>query len=466
MIDQNNWCTSEFSGINLGDQRLDSRFLEMSGNLLKNPSAPIMEASQSWREAKAAYRLFENSKLTARHISQPHKDQTIKRLEQKTDSVFFAIQDTTTFNYTYHSKKKDMGKICKSAGYKNPLTGCYAHNTLLITERALPLGLINQKIYKHALKENKSDNKKRPITEKESYRWIESLRETKRLCGDKNVVTLCDRESDIYEFFVDAEKIGAKILVRAAWDRRVMRTDTKSNERLWSYMQKQPLASNITIEVPAKNELPKRRVDLEVRFAEIEFNPPQRLPSAQLDKLQPIKLNAIWLYENSNNEERLEWMLLTNIPLKDAQEASIVGQWYKLRWQVECYHRVLKSGCNVENCRLESYDKLTKYLTLKSIIAYRLFYLTHSNRVDPELSCESVLREHEWKALYSRINKTRVIPQKPPTVREIVGMIAQLGGFAGRKGDGEPGMTPIWRGWQKLTELSEMWLIMSGETYG
>ena len=112
--------------------------------------------------------------------------------------------------------------------------------------------------------------------------------------------------------------------------------------------------------------------------------------------------------------------LLTNIPLKDAQEASIVGQWYKLRWQVECYHRVLKSGCNVENCRLESYDKLTKYLTLKSIIAYRFLYLTHINRVDPELSCESVLGEHEWKAPYSRINKIRVMLQKPPTVREIV----------------------------------------------
>ena len=210
MINQNTWCANEFSGINLGDQRLNSRFLEMSGNLLKHPSAPIMEASQSWREAKAAYRLFENSKLSAAHILGPHKEQTLRRLEQQKSLVYFAIQDTTTLNYAHHFKKKDMGKIRKLAGYKNPLTGCYAHNTLLVTEQALPLGLINQKIYKHALEENKSDNKKRPITEKESYRWIESLRETK----------------------------------------------------------------NITIEVPAKNGLPKRRADLEVRFAEIEFTPP------------------------------------------------------------------------------------------------------------------------------------------------------------------------------------------------
>lgn len=461
-----NWCHTEFSGVELGDQRLDQRFLKVSGDLLDNSTASIMEASHSWHDAKAAYRLFDNEKLSEEHIKDLHKTQVIKRLEDSEASVFFAIQDTTSLNYTHHPKKSGMGKLHHSKEFKDPVRGCYLHNTLLLTEKGLPLGLIDQKIYQHSLTGKKTDGKMRPITEKESFRWIESLRETKELCNKANVVTICDRESDIYEFFVEAEKIGTNVLVRASWDRIVSGSKHTPHEKLWSYMKKQKLASMVTINVPAKNGKLKRTAELEVRFAEIDLNPPQRTPSAQLGKLPRLKLHAIWLYENTDDDNRLEWMLLTNISLSSADEAVRIGQWYKFRWQVECYHRVLKSGCNVENCRLESYERLKRYLTLKSIIAYRVFYLSVINRTNPSLSCEAVFAKHEWQAMYCHINKIRRPPKTPPTVNDAIRMLAKLGGFAGRKSDGEPGMTPIWRGWHKLTELSEFWLIMSGDTYG
>jgi hypothetical protein len=147
-------------------------------------------------------------------------------------------------------------------------------------------------------------------------------------------------------------------------------------------------------------------------------------------------------------------------------EAIKIGQWYKLRWQIECFHRVLKSGCQIENCRLETFDRLKRCLALKSIIAYRLFYLTTINRVNPNHSCEVILAKHEWQALYFYINKNSSIPKNPPTAYEAIRLIAKLGGFLGRKNDGEPGMTTIWRGWNKLTELSELLIILRRNTCG
>jgi len=464
-MEQSNWCYTEFSAVTLGDDRLNRRFLTVAGDLLANPTAPIVEATDSWREAKAAYRLFDNAKLSDKHIRELHQTQTIKRLEQSKDTVFFAIQDTTTLNYTHHPKKSGMGKIHKAKGFSQALKGCFLHNTLLITNSGLPLGLLDQKIYQHESGKAKN-SKQRPITEKESYRWLEALEKTQALCEEKPVITICDRESDIYEFFVHAEQINAKVLVRASKDRIVFGSKHTSHETLWSYMKKQAVACTLKIEVPAKRGRAKREAQLEVRYSELDFNPPQRLSNAQVEKLPKLKLNAIWFYENTDHEERLEWMLLTNVEINNTEDAVRVGQWYKLRWQIECYHRVLKSGCNVENCRLESYERLKRYLALKGIIAYRLFYLTLLNRIKPSLCCEKVLAPHEWKALYCHVNKTSEVPKRPPTVHEAIRMLARLGGFLGRKNDGEPGMTPIWRGWHKLTELSELWLVISGDTYG
>lgn len=463
---QTNWCHNEFSSVDLGDDRLNKRFIEVASNLLDNPGSPIVEASQSWNEAKAAYRLFDNEKLSDAHIKELHQSETVIRLNQQDDEIFLAIQDTTTLNYTHHPKKKGLEKINKNPGYKNPSKGCFLHNTLLMTESGLPLGLIDQKIYQHIPRRIK--HKQRPITEKESYRWLESLHHTKELCGEKTVITVADRESDIYEFFDDAQKLNAKILIRASKDRILVSEKGKKHDTLWSFMKKQKIAATLNIEIPEQRYRSRRQAEVEVRFSEVEYTPPQRAKSARVGKLEKVKLNVIWIYENSCNEDndKLEWMLLTNVAINNVADAQKAIQWYKLRWQIECYHRVLKSGCKVEDCRLESYERLKKYLALKSVIAYRLFNLTHMNRVNPEESCENILMEHEWKALYCKVQKTSQPIDKPPTIREAVRMIAKMGGFAGRNSDGEPGMTTIWRGWQKLTELSELWLIINGETYG
>ena len=462
---QDTWCSKEFSSVKLGDKRLNRRLLKVTSDLLNNPSEPIHSACNGWPEAKAAYRLFDNDKLQEADLLQAHQVETLKRLEKSDETIFFAIQDTTILNYTHHPKKKGINKINKNMGFEKPSTGCFLHNTLLMTESGLPLGLLDQKIFQHDSGE-KVNHKHRPITEKQSFRWIESLKTTKSLCQEKQVVTIGDRESDIFELLVEAEEIKASVLIRAAKDRILVKDERdQEHQTLWAHMQKTPLKGLQTIHLPPRHNQKERSVILEIRYTEITFKPPQRYPGAKGKPLPPITMQAIWLYEPDApfGIEPLEWMLLTNMPVNSIEDAIKIGKWYRLRWQIECYHRILKSGCKIEECRLATFERLKKFVRLKSIIAFRLFWLTLINRVHPETSSTQILEDHEWQALCCHITKTRQPPQKPPSAREAVRMIAKLGGFLGRKNDGEPGMTYIWRGWEKLALIAEFWLSTHAE---
>ena len=234
-------------------------------------------------------------------------------------------------------------------------------------------------------------------------------------------------------------------------------------------MRKTPLCGIQTIHLPARRNHQARSVTLEIRYNEITFKPPQRTSLAKGKILLPITMQAVWLYEPNPpaDVEPLEWMLLTNMHVSSIEEAIKMGQWYRLRWQIECFHRILKSGCKIEECRLETYERLKKFVRLKSIIAFRLLWLTLINRVNPEVLSNQILEDYEWKALCCYIKKTKHPPDEPPSVREAVRMIAKLGGFLGRKHDKEPGMTYIWRGWEKLTLIADFWLSTCNEViYG
>jgi len=463
MRTKDNWCSKEFHSIKFGDTRLTRRFLKVADDLLNNPGQAIHAACDGWAEAKGAYRLFDNDKVKESMILQSHQSETAQRLQASTEDVLFAIQDTTTLVYTHHPQKTGIHKVNRTAGFDNPVKGFFLHNTLLMTEQGVPLGLLDQKIFQNELEEKKGNHKRRPITEKQSFKWLESLHTTQALCGNKRVVHLCDRESDIFEFFMEAENLGASVLVRAAKD-RILLGDTEQNT-LWNHMKKVSAAGVQSIHLPARHNQKERDVNLEVRYDEILMKPPQRSPQAKDLVLKPLKMWAVWFSEINPliDVEPLEWMLLTNIPVICLEEALQMGKWYRLRWQIECYHRILKAGCKIEECRLEAYERLIKYVRLQSVIAFRLFWLTMINRMSPENSCDMILDTHEWKALYCYINKVRTPPPKAPSIREVIRMIAKLGGFLGRRCDGEPGMTYIWRGWEKLVIITDFWLTTYSE---
>ncbi len=151
----------------------------------------------------------------------------------------------------------------------------------------------------------------------------------------------------------------------------------------------------------------------------------------------------------------IDWMLLSNIPILTFTDAIEKICWYCLRWRIEVFHKILKSGFKVEDCRLETADRLTRYLTTISIVAWRVFWITLIARVSPTSTALLFLDDIEWKILFSKFCPNKKFPQKAPEIKQIVIWIAQLGGFLARKGDKNPGIIYIWRGLKKFANMIE-----------
>lgn len=450
---ERSWSEAEFSGVDFGDQRLNKRLIKIGLESLQQPLATINQASQDWAGAKAAYRFFENPKVTEEEVLAPHAAQTSERM--KGYETVLAVQDTSEIDYSHHPATKGLGPI---GNHRQKAQGLLLHTSLVFTVEGLPLGVLAQEIWARPGESRETQKRHLSITEKESYKWIRGLEKTIQRSPPKvRVVTMGDRESDVFEFLLRAEQLGAKYVIRAAQD-RCLNDETGC---LWEELESQERAGQLELEIAARANQAAREAIVEVRFASVTIKPPTRLKELRMAGWKPVSLWAVLVKEPNPPEgvEPIEWMLLTNLEVTNFEEAVERVKWYQVRFSIEVYHKVLKSGCKVEEARLGTAKRLKKHLALMSVVGWRLFWMTFLNRVSPESACTGILREHEWKALYCRIHRSKKLPEKVPRVREAVRWIAKLGGFLGRKGDKEPGVTTVWRGWQRLTDIAEDWLI-------
>lgn len=461
------WVSKEFENISFGDSRLNERFLKITSTLLEKPSGCMSEITGNWAESKASYRFFGNVKVTKDEILKQHVERTVARAESAAE-VVLAIQDTTYLDFTHHPKTLGLGKLTRPQKNRPPLVGFVLHNTLAVTPDGQCLGLLDQKIYRRSAEDVKrtQPNKLRPIEKKESYRWIEAVKNISSSCSNAKIVYVCDREGDIFEFFNEVvHHTKSNFLIRAANDRvigtRCSRSNKKSNSNLclWEFMNAQIDFLEIQVDVGERKAQAPREATCELRFAPITYTPPQRRPGAQSENLLPVNLYAIWIKEMNpkNGLEPLEWMLLTDIPILTFESALEKLKWYKARWHIENYHKVLKSGCNIEKSKLNHGDKLEKLATLMSIIAARVYQLKLAGRNTPHSPCTDLFKDEEWKILYQYVHKRKTLPGEVPTAQEVMLWIAKLGGFLGRKSDGNPGSIVIWRGLQRFTDIYNSW---------
>lgn len=464
------WAEKEFEMLDLEDERLNQRLIKISQQISENPQSPINKACGNWGDAKAAYRFFQNQNVNYQTIVGTHTDMTKIRSEQ--ENTILAIQDTTYYNFSNHPKTQGLGILSRFSGeHKNEILtlGLCMHTTIGITPEGLPLGLLDQNIFsrkdisleKKELKK-KSHNMALPIEEKESVCWLNSMRKTVSLFNDndkKKVVTIADREADIYDMFLLADRMNTNVLIRASYNRKINRTAIHSDisgEYLWDFMKKQKSKGIIKVKVPKKDNQPEHMATCEIKFSKINIFPPRNRKGSKEGNLN-LDLYAIHILEKNPQKStpQIEWMLLTNIPVINYQEAVEKIKWYCLRWRIEVYFKVIKSGFKVEDCRLENADRLIRYLAVISIIAWRVYWLTLVSRTSPDLSSLIFLNEFEWKILFVKFNSNKKIPKCPPSMKQITIWIAQLGGFLARKGDGDPGVTHIWRGLKKLSDMIE-----------
>jgi hypothetical protein len=470
------WAADEFAEVSLGDKRLNARLITLCDSFSDAPESPISQACADWAETKAAYRFFQNEKVEVCEILAAHRCKTVKRARKH--NTILAIQDTSYFIYTSHPKTEGLGRMSLKKGKKVAKiysNGLLVHTCLAVTTQGLPLGLLDQKIFARKLRSEQARTAKGtkphdllPIEEKETYRWLETLINTKEALGDGQVITLCDREADLYDFFKLSDRIGAPVLVRANANRIINRSSRWAETnivKLWDHMRQQPETGTYTMQIPkrAKSKHSKTReartATVTVRFGPFRLNPSRNYTNHNNEQLPDVDMNAIYVLELNppHGEDPVEWMLLTNLPVRSFDEAYEKVLWYCLRWRIEMYHKVLKSGFRVEACRLGHAQRLARYLTVMSIVAWRLFMITLIARTDPAIPCTKLLADQEWRVLFLKVNRNKKLPKKTPTVGEVVIWVARLGGFLARKGDGPPGTITLWRGWKRLADLTEGW---------
>lgn len=474
MLGSNNyseWWHTEFDGINFGDPRLEHRFIQTAKLLAAEPTASINEACGNWKNTKASYRLFDNYKVDPKEIIDTHADKSSVRM--KGEGTVLVIQDTSFFSYTEHFKTEGLGRIgfTNKHVHKNDCKGLIMHTALAVTTRGTPLGILHQDIWIREpdapFTKYQKNRKRITIEEKESQKWLSALSDSMRwIPPEVQAVTVCDRESDLYEFIGRAEYINRKYLIRSSWNRAIM-NELGEETYLWEHMDLQKKVGTFEVEIEGKRVAkqkvrPNRIAQMELRFSKVNLRRPTKKKVNREECLAYFTAWVVWVVEKNppKGEEALNWMLLTNVPVSNFDEGHEKVEWYRHRWHIESFHKTLKSGCGVEKCRLQTVERLERFLTLSSIIAWRLYWITHMHREHPNKPCTQMLNNHEWKALYCIANKTSKIPKTIPTAREATRWIAQLGGFLARKGDGEPGIISVWRGWQKLSVLSEQWLIL------
>lgn len=448
------WAEEEFGAAQLPDRRLVRRLCEMGRDFFARPQAQIPQACQSRAKTKAAYRFLGHSKTKMEVLLEPHRQATYQRMAEP--QVVLCPQDTTSLNYSTHPATDGLGLI---GSVPSGIIGLMVHDTMAFTAEGTPLGLLDVQCWAREPEEFGSKHKRdqRPIEEKESYKWLKSYQrvaEAQRQCPDTMLVSIGDREADIYELFhlAMAEVDGPKLLVRAERDRLL----AEGQGKLWSAVSAQPLAGTQQLHVPRRASTPERVARMEVRFAEVTLKPPK--PKS---KLGALKLWAVLAEEATapKGVAPLSWMLLTTLKITDFEEATEKLDWYTKRWGIEIFHKTLKSGCKVEERQLGNADSIQACLAIDMVVAWRVYHLAKLGRETPDVPCTVFFEEAEWKALLTFVSKEPVVGGEPPSLREAMRMVATLGGFLGRKSDGEPGTKSLWLGLQRLDDITVAWKI-------
>ncbi len=450
------WVEHELEGGHFPDPRLKKRMGKLVSDLGHRVGGTVPMACQDWAATKAAYRFFSNPRVDEGVILGGHFAATTARVAATTGTIL-VLHDTTAFSFQ-REMPEAIGRLTFVKGGHATYTACgvLMHSSLVLTTDGLPLGLAAVKFWTR--KKFKGTNALRgkvnatriPIDQKESVRWIENVKQaTQRLGDPARCVHIGDRESDIYELFCAAQDAKAHFLVRTCANRFAGRGGTTVSKK----MAREPIRGQHGVEVrDDRGRVSTARV--QVRFCPMTVHP----PVAKKRRYPTLSLTVIHAHERGKPVGRkpIRWKLLTNLPVKTLASAIEKLNWYSLRWKLETFHKVLKSGCRAEHARLRTAQRLTNLLAVFCVIGWRVFWLTMTNRATPDAPAETVLTNTEIDILdrvtASAAPRTEATATKR-TVAHYLVEIAKLGGYLARTKDPPPGNMVLWRGLSRLTDI-------------
>ena len=453
------WAAHEFGKARFQDRRLTGRLVSIARDFYSRPQANIPKACNGERaKVKAVYRFMDNQEVTLAKLLEPHQEQTRTRMAEH--KVVLAVQDSTSLNYTAHLSTAGLGPIGTK---RSAALGLIVHDTVAVTPDGLALGIIDAQVWVRDWEDKEAG---RSIEQKESVQWLRSYEVAARLQAQlkkTRVVSVGDRESDVYELFATArehlEAGGPHLLVRATEDRRL----ANISKQLWEKVEAQPVAGYREIVVPPHPGSKGRTAALSVRFCAVVLSPPQGKSA-----FGNIRLWAVHARERRapTGSEAVEWMLLTTLEVNDFEQACEKLDWYVQRWMIEVFHRTLKSGCRIEDRQLGNVRRLENCLAIDMVVAVRVMHLTWLGRTKPTRPCTIYFEDHQWKALSCFLSR-KPTPQKTvPTIREVVGWIAKLGGYLGRNSDRAPGTQVLWEGIQRADDIIETAKVFTHFVHG
>jgi hypothetical protein len=447
------WAVTELVEAEFGDTRLGDRLIRMVDTFAERPEASVPEAFGK-AGAKAAYRFWDNEQVTPERVLAPHVARTARRASEQ--AVVLAVQDTTEVNLSHHPATQGTGYLA-SPGCR----GLLLHSVLAVSTDGIPLGLLHQQTWTRPPEQlgKSKGRRQKSVEEKESQRWLTGLAAAERaLPNQPRVVVVGDRESDLFDLFVAPRRDGVELLVRVC---RTTRRVEHSEKYLREALLASPVQGTIRVEVPRGDDRRPRTATLSVRFISVKVPPPRNHKDRR--RLKPVTLQFVLVQEEDPpaGEKPICWLLATTLRVESFEDAVRCVRWYVLRWRIERFHFTLKSGCRIEQRELETVERMERAVATFSIVAWRLLWLTYAAREHPDASCEGILEAHEWQSLYATIHRTPRVPDKAPTLRQAVRMIACLGGFLGRQRDGEPGVKTLWRGMRRLHDISETWRLLA-----
>ena len=447
-----NWVINETSTSYFGDERLSSRFELILDQVSERPFESLPASLKGNSETMAAYRFWNNDKVRFDKVLSPHSNASLSRIER--EEVILAVQDTTSLDYTTKKSGTKLGHL-ESENHR----GLFLHPTLLVNPQGISLGIYSAKVWTRDINDiGKKDRRKQlPIEQKESYHWIESYHDACEIADkypDKIIVSVGDREYDIYETFVEANKTGnnAELVLRAAQNRRTIPMYGDEIELLWDALESSPIIGKVKVHIPRSKDRKGRNVLLNIRIKEIFLKAPARKSKEMPD----VKIYAVMVNEKKPPAgiEPIEWLLLTTLQITDLESAVKILKYYRCRWQIEIFFKILKSGCKVEELQLEEQYRLEPCIALYMIIAWRVLFLVMLGRKCPDLPAEAVFDKDECEILYIMKNKKKP-PNQSPKLNYVLKMIASFGGYLGRKNDGEPGPKHIWIGLRRLADFTD-----------
>jgi hypothetical protein len=444
-MDVQAWAEQQFAKCMFKDRRRTKRLVQLATEVIQHPAGSLPEQTTNMADLKAAYRFFDCPDVTFERIASPHWEQT----RQREPGRYLLLDDTTEVEFGIHRQISGLGPTGNGGG-----RGFLLHSALMVAaEGEESFGLAGQKIWYRKPAPKKENTTQRLARKRESELWGQVVDLVGRPPEGSQWVHVMDRGADNFEVYCHCQQQRTDWIIRVTQQQRKILAPEGKQTPLSVYLKTLPVAGSYEFPLRARPQQPARTAKVEVRFGRL-WMPVPKHKSRYVQELAPQAIPMCVVYavevDAPAGVEPIQWILLTSLPVNGFQEAMLVIGYYEKRWLIEEWHKALKTGCRVEERQLKTSDRLEAVVGLLSVVAVRLLQLKSAARTMPDCPARKVVPSH-WIAMLRAVRCRKNLSNTATmTVAEFYRQLAMLGGFLGRKSDGEPGWITIWRGWQKL----------------